>query len=46
MPMPEFIAGYVCGFGSVVFGMILTALLFPNKDKDDGANKDDKESQW
>lgn len=44
MPMPEFMVGYAFGFGSVVFGMILTALLFPRKK--DGDCKDDEKSQW
>lgn len=43
MPMPEFIAGYICGYGSVVFAMLLSTLLFWNKK--DGVNKDDEKSQ-
>ncbi len=37
--IPEFIVGYICGFGSVVFGILLTALLIHNK-------KDEVKDGW
>ena len=43
MPMPEFMVGYVIGFGSVVITMILSAVLFPRKI--DEKSKDDEEGQ-
>ena len=43
MPMPEFIAGYLCGYGSVVIAVILTGLLFVRKK--DGNTEDSEKSQ-
>ena len=44
MPMPEFIAGYICGYGSVVIAIILTGVIFLRKK--DGNGKDDEKSKW